>query len=118
MRPARYDFRFPRGSTPFLCLILHGRDPRTGEVSRLPIPGVTVEWTVEWPTGEEVRTQFAAPDHLLTVDQRTGAIGFPVSAARAEELEGAVEPIETRIRIIMSDGSAYPFLTGTIAMED
>ena len=118
MRPASYDFRFPRGGAAYLGVILHGRDPRTGEVRRLPIPGVTVEWTIEWPTGEEVRTQFAAPDHLLMIDQRTGVHAFPVSAERAEELEGAVQPIATRIRMLMPDGAPVPFLTGTIALED
>lgn len=118
MRPAPYNFRFPRGGAAYLGVILHGRDPRTGEVSRLPIPGVTIEWTIAWPTGDEVRTQFAAPSHLLTIDPRSGVIGFPISAERAEELEGAVQPIATRIRLLMPDGVPVPFLVGTIALED
>ncbi len=118
MRPAPYDFRFHRGGTAYLGVILHGRDPRTGEVRRLPVPGVTIEWTVEWPTGQEVRTQFDAPDRLLSIDPRSGVISFPVSAARVEELEGAVQPIATRIRLLMPDGAPVPFLTGTVALED
>lgn len=117
MKPVAYDFRFPRGGRPFLAVRLTGRDPRTGETRRLPVPGVTIEWAVDWPTEPEVRTQFSAPN-LLMVDRRTGFVVFPISDERVEELEGQPGPVSTRIRILMPDGTPVPYLTGTIAMED
>lgn len=117
MRPVTYTFRLPRTGTPVLGIVLHGRDPRTGQVARLPVPGVTVAWTVDWPSGSETRTPFSVPDPL-TVDRRTGAILFPISAAHADDLAGSVRPIATGIRLLMPDGFAVPVLNGSIVVED
>lgn len=118
MRPAAYAFRFPRDGTVSVALILHGRDPRTGEVRRLPIPGITIEWTVAWPGGAETRTLPGAGEAALSLDARTGVIGFPLSAERRRALQDAAQPIATRLRVLMPDGSPVPFLTGTLALED
>jgi len=116
MTPVRHAFRFPRGGVPFLGVRLHGRDPRTQEVRRLPIPGVTIAWTIEWPDSEaETRTQ-DSPEPLV-IDRRSGFVLFPVSPARVEELETAARPVATRIRLVMPDGTPIPFLVGTIALE-
>lgn len=116
MRPAHHDFRFPRGGVPFLGVRLHGRDPRTQEVRRLPIPGDTIEWTIEWPDSEaETRTQFS--DAPLTIDPRSGFVMFPLAAARVEEIEAAGRPVPTRICLLMPDGTRVPFLAGAISLE-
>jgi hypothetical protein len=116
MKPVAYRFRFPRGGTPSLGVILHGRDPRTREIRRLPLPDIAVEWTVDWPSGQAVKTQNDVADPLV-VDARSGAIFYPISTDHAADLGTALAPIPTRIRIIMPDGYSYPVLTGDIAME-
>lgn len=116
MSPARYDFRIPREGVPFLAVRLHGRDPRTHEVRRLPIPGVTIEWTIDWPDQEpEMRTQFS--DAPLRIDPRTGFVMFQISKEHVEALQIAERPVSTRIRMLMADGTPVPFLVGTISLE-
>lgn len=116
MRPVRHDFRFPRGGVLFLGVRLHGRDPCTHEVRRLPLPSVTIEWTIDWPDSEaETRTPFSAEP--LVIDRRTGFVTFPIVAARVAELATAARPVATRIRLLMPDGTPIPFLVGTIAQE-
>jgi hypothetical protein len=116
MSVARADFRMPRGGVPFLAVRLHGRDPRTQEVRRLPIPGVTIEWAIDWPDEEpEVRTQFSGAP--LKIDPRSGFVMFPIERARVEALQVAARPVDTRIRLLMADGTPVPFLTGTISLE-
>ncbi len=116
MRPVRHAFRFPRGGVPILAVRLHGRDPRTLEVRRLPIPGVALEWTLEWPDfGAETRPPDSDPP--LEVDRRTGFVTFPVQAERAAALEIADRPVPTRIRLILPDGTPVPVLVGTIAPD-
>lgn len=116
MTPGSYDFRIPRGATPFLAVRLTGRDPVSGQIARLPVPGLTIEWTVEWPSGSETK---ASTDMAqgLTVDRRTGMIIYPISAAHAGELAAAPAPIALRIRYVASDGYVCPLLTGTVELE-
>lgn len=116
MRPVRHDFRFPRGGVPVLGVRLHGRDPRTHEVRRLPVPGVTIAWTIDWPDAEaETRTPDSAEP--LRLDRRTGFVLFPLAPDRIAALAAAARPVPTRIRLLMPDGTPVPVLAGTIAPE-
>lgn len=112
MRPRRYPFRFPAGATPSLGVILHGRDPRTGQVARLPISGVTVQWQITWPDGAETLTSASG----LRVDPRTGATFYPLTDDRMVQIR-AGQPISYSISLVMSDGFVYPFLVGDIGVE-
>ncbi|EIZ83699.1 hypothetical protein WYO_3712 [Methylobacterium sp. GXF4] len=114
MKPAYFDFRTPVGGTPRMSVVLHGRDPRTKAVARLPLPGTTIEWLVEWPDGAAALDQTSG----LLVDGRTGAFTYPMTDERVAAIEGAPGPIPYRVRVKLSDGSAYPFLTGTVGLGD
>lgn len=115
MRPATYNFTLTRGGTPFLGVRLHGRDPRTQQVARLPVPGVVVEWSIAWAGSPEAKT--TADGGGLAIDPRTGVITYPLSEANVAALNAASAPIPHSIRIVMSDGFFYPFLVGGISLE-
>ncbi len=117
MRPAVADFRAPPGGTLVMGVVLYGRDPRTGAVGLVPRPGEEIEWTVEWPGGDEVLTQAVAP-RCLRIDRRTGVIAYPVTTEQAEGVAASPVPAPTRIRLLLPDGTAYPFLAGTVAFGD
>ncbi|MEN3212224.1 hypothetical protein PUR23_19630 [Methylorubrum populi] len=114
MRPVTYRFRFPAAGTISLGAILHGRDVRTGAVVRLPQPGVTIEWNIEWPDGAVAMTQVQSDG--LAVDPRTSAVFYPLTPDREAQIRAGA-PIPYRIRILMSDGFEFPVLVGDIGME-
>jgi len=119
MTPVVSGFTLRRGDTPSLGLILEGQHVASNEIVPLPQPGHVVVWTIGWPGASRTcRTDAATsdPTHRLSVDPRTRAIAYPVTAADVATLIGsAVAPYA--VQLIESDGRTTTYLVGTINAE-
>lgn len=115
MGPVSHDFpALVRGDSETLTIFLAMQDVVTGEISRAPLTGATVEWRILRPGLPDYLRSTAPGSGLVLTATGDARVDWTITDADWQALPGG--SYQYRVRVTYAAGKRQTYLVGTLTI--